>query len=77
MVKLIAGTRAENLSRVQGFEFPGGILGKIAGEIRRSLSITIVRSASMCLFDRLSQLGIGAAAAAKSRQDALQMEYKR
>ena len=54
-----------------------GQLGKIMGDIRRALSVTIVRANAMCLLERLSQLGPGAGAAAKRRQVALRLEERR
>ena len=47
------------------------------GEVRRALSITVVRANALCLLERLSQLGPGAGATAKLQQGALQLEERR
>ena len=77
LLKTFAESRAAALSRSQGWEVGPGQLGKIMGEIRRALSVTIVRANAMCLLERLSQLGPGAGAAAKRRQVALRLEERR
>ena len=41
------------------------------------MSVTIVRANSLCLLERLSQLGPGARAAAQRRQAALHLEERR
>ena len=65
------------MSRAQGWEAGPGQLGKVVGEIRRAMSVTIVRANSLCLLERLSQLGPGARAAAQRRQAALHLEERR
>ena len=65
------------MSRAQGWEAGPGQLGKVMGEIRRALSVTVVRANALCLTERLSQLGPGAGAAAKRRQTALLLEERR
>ena len=75
--KIFAESRVAALSRSQGWEAGPGQLGKIMGDIRRALSVTIARANAMCLLERLSQLGPGAGAAAKRRQVALQLEERR
>ena len=77
LLKTFAESRAAALSRSQGWEVGPGQVGKIMGDIRRALSVTIVRANAMCLLERLSQLGPGAGAAAKRRQVALQLEERR
>ena len=52
-------------------------LHSVAGEIRRVMSITIVRANALCLLGRLSQLGPGVGAAARRRQEALRLEERR
>ena len=47
------------------------------GEIRRALSVTVVRANAYCLLERLAHLGPGAGAAAKRREGALRQEEKR
>ena len=54
-----------------------GQLGKVMGEIRRAMSVTIVRANALCLMERLCQLGPGARAAAQRRQAALHLEERR
>ena len=72
-----AESRVAAMSRAQGWEAGPGQLGKVMGEIRRALSVTVVRANAICLLERLSQLGPGARAAAKRRQGALLLEERR
>ena len=72
-----AESRVVAMSRAQGWEAGPGQLGKVTGEIRRAMSITIVRANALCLLNRLSQLGPGAGAAARRRQEALRLEERR
>ena len=72
-----AESRVAAMSRAQGWEAGPGQLGKVMGEVRRALSITVVRANTLCLLERLSELGPGAGAAAKRRQGALQLEERR
>lgn len=65
------------MNRAQGWEAGPGQLGKVMGEVRRALSVAIVRANALCLMERLSQLGPGAGAAAKRRQTALHLEERR
>ena len=71
---LQSSCRVAALSRSQGWEAGPGQLGKVVGDTRRALSVTIVRANAMCLLEQLSQLGPGAGAAAKRRQVALRLE---
>ena len=48
------------MSRAQGWEAGNGQLGKVMWEIRRTMSLTIIRANAFCLLGRLSQLGPGA-----------------
>ena len=77
LLKTFAESRVAALSRGQGWEAGPGKLGKVMGDIRRALSVTIVRANAMCLLERLSQLGPGAGAAAKRRQAAVRLEERR
>ena len=77
LLKTFAESRVAALSRSQGWEAGPGKLGKVMGDIRRALSVTIVRANAMCLLERLSQLGPGAGAAAKRRQVAVRLEERR
>ena len=72
-----AESRVAAMSRAQGWEAGPGQLGKVMGEICRALSVTLVRANALCLFERLSQLGPGARAAAKRRQGTLLLEERR
>ena len=72
-----AESRVAAMSRAQGWEAGPGQLGKVTGDTRRALSVTIVRANALCLLERLSQLGPGARDAAKRRQCALQQEERR
>ena len=76
LIQIFAKSRAENLSRAQGWE-AGDLVGKLTGEIRRSLCVSIVRASQLCLLERLSQLGPGAPAAAARRQKTLNLEFHR
>ena len=72
-----AESRVAAMSRAQGWEAGPGQLGKVMSEIRRALSVTLVRANALCLLERLSQLGPGARAASKRRQGALVVEERR
>ena len=52
------------------------MLGKVMGEVRRAMSETVVRANAHCLLERLSQLGTGAGAAARRREDTLRLEER-
>ena len=54
-----------------------GLLGKVMGEVRPSMSVTVVRAQAVCLLERLGQLLPGARAAAQRRQVALQLDERR
>ena len=77
LLLVFAESRVAAMSRAQGWEAGPGQLGKVMGEIRRALSVTVVRANALCLMERLSQLGPGAGAAAKRRQGAMQLEERR
>ena len=62
---------AESRSKGRGGGVSSGELGKAMGEVRRAISVEVVRSQSLCLLERLSQLGPGARAAG-DRQKAVQ-----
>ena len=72
-----AESRVAAMSRAQGWEAGPGLLGKVTGDIRRALSVTVVRANARCLLDRLAQLGPGAGAAARRRAGALVLEGRR
>ena len=77
LLRVFAESRVAAASRAQGWEAGPGQLGKVMGEIRRALSVTIVRANAYCLLERLAHLGPGAGAAAKRREGALRQEEKR
>ena len=77
LLKLFAESRVAAMARAQGREAGEGMLGKVMGEIRRAFSVAVVRSQALCLFERLSQLGPGARAAAQRRQQTLGLEERR
>ena len=47
------------------------------GEIRRSASVTVVRSQAVCLLEHLAFLGPGARQTAQRRQTTLRLEQRR
>ena len=57
---------------------PGpGALGRVMGEVRRAMAVTIVRAQQVCLLERLAFLAPGAREAAKQRQTTLRLEDRR
>ena len=70
MLSSFAKSRAEASARSKGREGGAGAgeLGKIMGEIRRAMSVQVVRSQALCLLERLSHLGPGARAAGERRK---------
>ena len=77
LLRTFAESRVAAVSRAQGWEAGPGQLGKVMGEIRRALSVTVVRANAYCLMERLAHLGPGAGAAAKRREGALRQEKRR
>ena len=75
----LAVQRAESLARANGRAGGAspGQLGKITGEIRRAMSVVVVRSQALCLLERLSQLQPGARAASDRRRVTLRLEEAR
>ena len=55
LLKLCAEQRVAGISRAEGREAGSGVLGRVMGEIRRGFSVTVVRAAAMCLFERLAE----------------------
>ena len=76
LLLLFAETKAAKRARARGWEADGD-LGQIMGEIRRAVSVSVVRAHSLCLLERLAYLGPGARAAGQRRQLALQLEEGR
>ena len=69
LLGVFAKARAENEARSKGRGggASSGLLGKAMGEVRRAMSVQVVRSQSLCLLERLSQLSPGAQAAGDGR----------
>ena len=64
-----ARTEAEARSKVRAWgQIQGFYIGKAMGEVRHAMSVKVVRSQSLCLLERLSQLGPGAQAAGDGRK---------
>ena len=59
---------AEARSQGRGRGASAGDLGKCMGEIRRAMSVEVVRSQSLCLLERIAQLGKGARKAGERRR---------
>ena len=77
LLLIFAESRVAAMSRAQGWEAGPGQLGKVMGEIRRAMSVTVVHASATCLMETLCQLGPGAGAAAQQRQAALHLEERR
>ena len=54
-----------------------GDFGKVTGEIRRAMSVVVVRSQALCLLERLELLKPGARAASERRKVVLRLEETR
>ena len=65
---------AEARSKGRGGGPSSGVLGKCMGEIRRAMSVQVVRSQSLCLLERIAQLGSGAKAAGDRRRVVQRLE---
>jgi hypothetical protein len=74
LLRTCAESRVAATSRAQGWEVGPGQLGKVMGDIRRAMSVVVVRAQAMCLLERLAHLGPGARAAAKRREGTLRQE---
>ena len=79
LLKNFAESRAEASARATGREggASAGELGKVMGEVRRAMSVVVVRSQALCLLERLSQLRPGAHAAGERRKLVLRLEEER
>ena len=64
-------------ARARGWEGGEGELGQVIGSVRRKLSCTFIRAQALCLLSRIGQLGPGARAAAKRREDAMRADTAR
>ena len=76
LLLLFAETKAAKRARARGWESEGD-LGQIMGEVRRAVSVSVVRAHSLCLLERLAFLGPGARAAGQRRHLTLQLEERR
>ena len=79
LIRDLAVQRAESSARANGRAggASAGQLGKITGEIRRAMSIVVVRSQALFLLERLEQLKPGAKTASERRRVALRLEESR
>ena len=64
-------------ARARGWEAGEGGLSQAMGQVRRSVSVEVVRAQSLCLLERLAFLGPGARAAVQRRQLAEHLEERR
>ena len=74
-----AKSRAEAEARSKGRAGGAGPgdLGKVMGEVRRAMSVQVIRGQALCLLERLSQLGPGARAAGERRKVVQRIEEVR
>ena len=77
LVRTLAETRVGARTRARGREGPDWELGEVMGQIRRNLSLDFVRAQALCLIARIGQLGEGAQAAGKRREQAVKEEERR
>ena len=79
LLGVFAKSRAEATARSKGRAGGAGAgeLGKVMGEVRRAMSVQVVRSQALCLLERLSQLGPGARAAGERRKMVQRVEETR
>ena len=79
LLNVFARAKAEASARSKGREGGAGAgeLGKLMGEVRRAMSVQVVKSQALCLLERLSQLGPGARAAGERRKVIQRIEETR
>ena len=77
LLKVCAESRVAAMGRAQGWEAGPNMLGKVMGEVRRAMSVTVVRAQALCLLSRITFLREGARAAAGRRQQATWEEEER
>ena len=53
LLLVFAESRVAALSKAQGWEAGPGQLGKVMGEVRRALSVTVVQANALCLMEWL------------------------
>ena len=63
----LAKTKADHMSQIQGRPLSNSERGLLLHQLRRRLSITIIRAQSSCLLSRLGHFQPGAKEAAKRR----------
>ena len=68
LVKVLADTRLKRQGAARGREGSQQELAIITGQIRRLLSMAVVRANATCLLSRINQVGEGAALASKRRE---------
>ena len=68
LLKVCAKSWVAAMGRAQGYEAGPNMLGKVMGEVRRAMSVTVVRAQALCLRERLAHLGPGAQAAAQEER---------
>ena len=51
ILRTFAEVRVSSLSRARGWEMGSGELGMVMGEVRRSMSVTVVISQTLCLLE--------------------------
>ena len=77
LVKVIADSKVTMVARARGWEASEKELGVIVSQTRRYLSTAFVRAQSLCLLNRLGNIGDGAKAAAGRRDLAKRLEEGR
>ena len=77
LLRYFAEERVAAEGRASGVVPGPGALGKVMGEVRRVMSVTVVRAQQICLLERLAFLAPGARAAAKRRKTTLRLEERR
>ena len=77
LLKLFSEQRVAAQVRATGMEQGPDQLGMVTGEIRRAVTVCVVRAQQVCLLERLSFLGRGARAAAERRQANIHLVERR
>ena len=76
LIQQMAENRAAAMGLRQGREATEAEIGKLVGQIRRSMSTTFVRAQAQCLLSRMNCVGKGYAEAMKRRNWASREEEK-
>ena len=77
LISMMGNSMVAARARARGWEGGEGELGQVIGSIRRRLSSTFIRAQALCLLSRIGQLGPGAKAAARRREDAMRADTAR